>query len=166
VDSKTDQAGKITQYGYDTVGRLTSVTQLLNGLPLVTSYGYDEIGNRLSQTDANTHTTLYAYDKLGRRTSRTLPAGQTETYGYDAVGNLISKTDFNGHTTTYQHDPLNRLTKKIADPFFSTGACVGGACGAASVSFTYTATGRRLSMTDASGTTSYTYNGFGEPLTV
>ena len=158
MDSKTDQAGKITQYGYDNVGRLTSVTQFLNGLPLVTSYGYDEVGNRISQTDANTHTTLYAYDKLGRRTSRTLPAGQTETYGYDPAGNLTSKTDFNGHTTAYQYDSMNRLAKKVADPFFSTGACLGGLCGATSIGFTYTATGRRLSMTDASGTTSYAYH--------
>ena len=158
MDSKTDQAGKITQYGYDNVGRLTSVTQFLNGLPLVTSYGYDEVGNRISQTDANTHTTLYSYDKLGRRTLRTLPAGQTETYGYDPAGNLTSKTDFNGHTTVYQYDSMNRLAKKVADPFFSTGACLGGLCGATSIGFTYTATGRRLSMTDASGTTSYTYD--------
>jgi hypothetical protein len=27
------------------------------GLNLVTSYGYDEVGNRVSQTDANQHTT-------------------------------------------------------------------------------------------------------------
>ena len=45
--------------GYDALGRLTSVTQFLNGNPLVTSYGYDEVGNRISQTDANSHTTSY-----------------------------------------------------------------------------------------------------------
>jgi RHS repeat-associated protein len=161
--ARTDQAGKVTQYGYDPLGRLTSVTQFLNaGQPnqqsLVTTYGYDEIGNRISQTDANGHLTLFAYDQLGRRSSRTLPLGMSESYGYDAAGNLISRKDFNGHTTTYQYDPMNRLTKKIADAFFSTGACVGGACGATSVSFTYTPNGRRASMSDASGSTSYTYD--------
>jgi RHS repeat-associated protein/uncharacterized repeat protein (TIGR01451 family) len=156
--SKTDQAGKITQYGYDPVGRLTTVTQFLNNNPLVTSYAYDEIGNRISQTDANNHVTKFAYDQLGRRITRTLPLSMTESYGYDAVGNLTSKKDFNGHTTTYQYDTLNRLTTKIADLFFSAGACAGGACGATQIGFTYTANGRRLSMTDASGTTNYTYD--------
>jgi YD repeat-containing protein len=50
--SKTDQAGKTTQFAYDAVGRPSSVTQFLNNLPLVTSYVYDQIGNRTSQTDA------------------------------------------------------------------------------------------------------------------
>ena len=148
----------------DQVGRLTSVTQTLNPgaanqQNLVTSYGYDEVGERISQTDANNHTTLFGYDQLGRRSSRTLPAGGTsEAYAYDAAGNLKSKTDFNGHTTTYAYDNMNRLQSKTADAFFSTGTCVGGACGATSVSFTYTATGRRKSMTDATGTTTYTYD--------
>src|SRR5207302_7605999 len=49
---------------------------------------------------------------------------------------------------------MNRLTAKTADPFFiSSGA------GATGVTFTYTATGKRASMTDVSGITSYTYDG-------
>jgi len=109
------------------------------------------VGNRISQTDANGNVTKFSYDRLGRRATRTLPLSnaQSEAYGYDAVGNLTSKKDFNGHATTYQYDTLNRLTSKIADAFFSTGACAGGACGATQVGFTYSATSRRLSMTDA-----------------
>jgi RHS repeat-associated protein len=156
--SKTDQAGKVTQFGYDALGRVSSVTQFLGTQPVVTSYAYDEIGDRISQVDANGHVTTFAYDQLGRRIGRTLPLGMVETYGYDAVGNLISKGDFNGHTTAYQYDATNRLTQRTADPFFSTGACAGGACGATQVSYTYTASGRRASMTDASGTTNYTYD--------
>jgi RHS repeat-associated protein len=153
--SKTDQAGIITQFGYDAIGRLTSVTDALGQ---VTSYGYDEMGDRTSQTDANSHTTSYAYDQLGRRISRTLPLGMSEAYAYDAAGNMVSNTDFNGHTSTYTYDALNRLLSKTADPFFSAGACAGGACGATQVSYTYTATGRRASMTDGSGTTNYSYD--------
>jgi RHS repeat-associated protein len=156
--AKTDQAGKVTQYGYDALGRLVTVTQFLNGSPLITTYGYDEIGNRISQTDANGHVTRFAYDQLGRRTSRTLPTGMSETYSVDNVGNVTAKTDFNGHTTTYQYDTMNRLTEKTADAFFSTGACTGGLCGATQVTYSYDDAGRRLSMTDASGTTNYTYD--------
>jgi YD repeat-containing protein len=47
VASKTDQAGKTTGYGHDSLGRLISVTQDVGGLNLVTSYGYDEVGNRV-----------------------------------------------------------------------------------------------------------------------
>lgn len=58
----------------------------------------------------------------------------------------------------YAYDDLNRLLQKTADPFFSTGACSGGVCGATQVSFTYNALGQRQTMTDASGTTNYTYD--------
>jgi RHS repeat-associated protein len=161
--SKTDQAGKVTQFGYDAVGRLTSVTKLCSTAvpgcgPATTSYAYDEVGNRITQTDANGHVTSFAYDQLGRRVSRTLPLGMSESYGYDADGNLTSKKDFNSHTTNYAYDTMNRLLSKTADAFFSSGACAGGVCGATKVSFTYTATGRRLTMTDAAGSTSYTYD--------
>ena len=61
---------------------------------------------------------------------------------------------------------MNRLKQKTADLFFSTGACAPGAgpaglatpCGAAQISYTYTATGRRLTMSDATGTTNYGYD--------
>ncbi len=157
---KAHQAGKKTQYGYDPLGRLTTVTQLLNNLPLVTSYAYDEIGNR-DRPDGmpNGHTTKYSYDQMGRRSSRTLPLGQSESYSYDVAGNLASRTDFNQHTTTFGYDNMNRLKQKTADVFVSTGACAPGAgpaglsapCGASQISYTYSATGRRLQMTDATG---------------
>jgi RHS repeat-associated protein len=148
--SKTDPAGKTTQYGYDALGRLASVTDALGQ---VTQYGYDELGHLAKQTDANGHITKFAWDQMGRRIGRTLPLGMSESYAYDATGNLISRTDFNGHTTTYAYDSMNRLTARIADPFF-----VVGGIGAAKVAFQYTATNQRSVMTDASGTTRYTYD--------
>jgi RHS repeat-associated protein len=143
--SKTDEAGATTLFQYDKLGRLTQVTDAASQL---TKYTYDEVGNRITQTDANNHTTTFAYDQLGRRTIRTLPLGMSETYAYDLAGNLKSKTDFDGKTTTYSYDALNRLTSKTPDASFS----------APTVSFTYTATGQRQSMSDASGLTSYTYD--------
>jgi RHS repeat-associated protein len=143
--SKTDQAGLITQFQYDSDGRLTQVTDAVHQL---TGYAYDEIGERISQTDANNHTTSFAYDKLGRRTKRTLPLGMSETMTYDAAGNLASKLDFNSKTTSYAYDQNNRLTTKTPDPSFS----------APLITFTYTATGQRQNMVDASGTTNYSYD--------
>ncbi len=146
--TKTDQAGVVTGYGYDSLGRLTSVTQDVGGLNLVTSYGYDQLGNRITQSDAAGRTTKYAYDQLGRRSQRTLPLGQVESYAYDADGNLAAKTDFNGHTTSYAYDAVNRLLTKTPDASFQ----------ASPVAFTYTATGKRQTMTDPSGTTTYSYS--------
>src|SRR5260370_10718898 len=77
-----------------------------------------------------------------------MPAGQTQTRNYDPAGNLASLVDYNGHTTTYTYDKLNRLLTKIPDPTLNE----------PTVTFTYTATGKRESMTDASGTTNYTYD--------
>jgi YD repeat-containing protein len=71
-----------------------------------------------------------------------------ETYGYDNNGNMTSRTDFNNLTTTYGYDNLNRLTTKTPDAFFV----------APTVTYTYTATGQRESMTDAHGVTTYSYD--------
>jgi RHS repeat-associated protein len=143
--SKTDQAGVTTQYQFDKLGRLLRVTDALSQ---ITSYTYDEVGNRLNQTDANLHTTSFAYDNLGRRIKRTLPLGMSETLTYDAAGNLKTKIDFNAKTTSYNYDLGNRLTTKTPDASFA----------APTISFSYTATGQRLSMVDASGTTNYVYD--------
>jgi RHS repeat-associated protein len=145
VAAKTDQAAKTTRFQYDAAGRLVKVTDAAGK---ETSYGYDELGHQTSQTDANLHTTRYEYDQLGRRTKRTLPEGMSELYSYNEAGLLKTRTDFNGKTTAYEYDSLNRLTKKTPDASFNQPA----------VSFTYTATGRRETMTDATGVTTYTYD--------
>jgi RHS repeat-associated protein len=143
--AKTDQAGQTTRFEYNGLGLLTKVIDALGG---ETSYTYDELGNRLTQRDALGRVTSYEYDKLGRRTGRTLPLGMSETYAYDAAGNLTRRTDFRGKTTTFSYDVMSNLLAKTPDPTL----------GEPQVTFTYTETGQRASMTDASGTTTYTYN--------
>ena len=143
--AKTDPAGKTTQFAYDALGRLIRVTDALGQ---ITRYSYDEQGNQLTQTDAEGRTTRFAYDRMGRRSSRTLPLGQTETSTYDAAGNLRTKTDFNGRTTSYAYDSVNRLLRKTPD----------GSLGQPPVVFTYTPSGQRASMQDASGSTTYSYD--------
>lgn len=69
----------------------------------------------------------------------------TETRAYDAAGNLVALTHFNGVTTTYSYDALNRLTSRVTP-------------GEPAVSFAYTATGKRATMVDGSGTTTYAYD--------
>jgi RHS repeat-associated protein len=114
----------------------------------VTRYSYDELGNQLTQADALNRTTRYEYDKLSRRTKRTLPLGQVESYSYNTLGNLTSRTDFKGKTTTYSYDVMNRLLAKTPDASLRE----------PSISFTYNALGQRVTMSDVSGVTTYSYD--------
>jgi RHS repeat-associated protein len=141
----TDQAGLVTTKTYNAVGRLTSVADAIRPTANVTQYAYDLNGNLLQLQDAAGRVTSYEYDRLDRRIVRTLPLGNSENYSYDAVGNLATKNDFNQNTTTYSYDALNRLLSKVPDSDLSE----------PTISFTYTQTGQRASMTDATGTTNY-----------
>ena len=145
VGSKTDQASKITRFEYDREGRLVKV---IDALGQETRYAYDEVGNLRSQTDANNRTTAFEYDRAGRRVKRTLPLGMSEALAYDAAGNLTGRTNFKGEVTTYAYDSMNRLTRKAPDARLNQPAVV----------FTYGPTGKRASMVDATGTTTYTYD--------
>lgn len=80
------------------------------------------------------------------------------TYAYDAL-NLISQTDARGCTTNLTYDVLNRLTGKTYSNCPTTD----------SVSYGYDSTtdgnkgyGRRTSMTDGSGSTSWKYDSRGQ----
>jgi RHS repeat-associated protein len=140
--AQTNQDGIATWYGYDGSGRLTCVT---NALKQVTRYQYDEAGNETAQIDALNRTNNYAYDGLGRRIQHSLPGGQAETFGYDWNGNLLYHTNFNGATITNQYDVLNRLTAKLYP-------------NATSNTFSYTPTGQRATMNDASGSSRSIYD--------
>lgn len=143
--SRTDQAGRVTRFEYDKVGRLLKV---IDALQQNTTYTYNEVGNMLTQVDANNRTTRFEYDRAGRRVKRTLPLGMFETLVYDAVGNVTSRTNFKGETTTYEYDAMNRLLRKTPAAALNQPAVV----------FTYGPSGKRASMTDASGASTYTYD--------
>jgi RHS repeat-associated protein len=101
--------------------------------------------------------TAYAYDSVGEQVSVTTPAtaaatsGATTTGTYDAVGNTLTRTDPDGVTTTWTYTPVN----SIATVSYSGGS-------AHSVSYAYDADGNRTAMGDATGSSSYTSDPFGE----
>ena len=68
------------------------------------------------------------------------------TKTYDANGNVETATDFLNRTTTHSYDVNNRLLTKTLPG------------GAGTRTFTYTATGRRLTAVDPRGTTTYGYD--------
>jgi YD repeat-containing protein len=150
VLKRIDQALKATTYTYFDDGRLHTVTNpITTPAPETTTYGYDEVGNLTSILDANNHSTTLLYNGLHQRTKQTLPSGAFFANStYDGNGNLQTLTDFNGKTTTYAYDALNRLQTITPDASLT---------GQTPVGFTFFPTGQRKTMTDASGTTTYSY---------
>ena len=140
-----DAENRVIRYTYDDVGNVLAVTDAKGQ---VTQYSYDALNNLASMTDANGRTSSYEYDALNRLIKRTMPLGMSELYTYDQVGNRVSVTDFRGKQTNYEYDIMNRLIAKRPDPTL----------GEPNITFTYTPSGRRSSMVDASGTTNYTYD--------
>lgn len=100
VTSATETIGGAThtrEYGYDLVGRLTSVET--DGVPTA-AYTYDDNGNRLTGPGVATAATLDAQDRL-------LQYGTT-TFGYSTNGERVTRTA-GGITSTYTYDPLGGL---------------------------------------------------------
>jgi RHS repeat-associated protein/uncharacterized repeat protein (TIGR01451 family) len=90
-------------------------------------------------TDAAGNTTTYGYDATGQLVQVTLPDGQTITYVYNAAGDRTEVIN-NGTPTNYASNADNEITQ------------VGSAI------YTYDANRNLHTVTDAGGTTTYTYN--------
>ncbi len=156
IKTAVDASGKSTQFGYDSLGRQTSVTDPLNH---TSSSAYDAGGHLVSSTNAKGVVTRYGYDALGRLTDiwenyRAALQADAQTnvhtqYSYDAIGDRLSIRDANGHTTTFTYDALGRLTSETDALEHSW-------------SYAYDKLGNRVSMLDANGqTTVYTYDSLG-----
>lgn len=103
-ETQPDGTTTVYSYGYDTRGRLTSVSR--NG-SLVESYQYDANGNRTLATSLLRGTTgVSAGYTLGDQ----LQSSGTTSYSYDADGRLAGRTS-DGLTTRYQYDSLGRLVR-------------------------------------------------------
>jgi RHS repeat-associated protein len=146
----TDPNGNTTFYDYDVLNRLITMTQPGN---VVTAYTYDMHSNQSSVTDAQSHVTTYEYDDMGRVIASTSPDTGTVAYVHDEAGNLANKTDAKGITVGYAYDLLNRLTT------------IGFPDSAQDITYTYDngtyGMGRRTSMTDPSGSTTFGYDSRG-----
>jgi YD repeat-containing protein len=140
-----------------------------------TTYAYDHLYRPISITSP-TGTTSYTYD-ANNRLSLTTPAGTT-TYQYDAADQLIQVMDWEANTTAYAYDAAGRLiTTTLPNGVVTTNAydiadrltSITHKKGTTTLeSFTYTLdpVGNRLSMADADGTTTYTYDALDRILTV
>ncbi|MEU6851532.1 RHS repeat-associated core domain-containing protein [Actinacidiphila alni] len=147
--SATDGNGKKTVYGYDAADRQTSVTRP-DTTKTTTVYNGD--GSIQKTTDAAGASTSYTYDGQGRQAKRTDPNNRSTTQAYDPAGLLTTVTDPQARTTTYSHDPGGNPTS-ITYSDASTHDVT---------AIEYDPAGHRTSMTDGTGTSTWTYDTFGE----
>jgi RHS repeat-associated protein len=140
-----------TVQAYDELNRLKQVTDPLSG---ITQYGYNALDQLISVTDPRNKVTSYSYNALGDLTQQVSPDTGTTTNTYDSGGNLATSTDARSKTGTYAYDALNRVTS-LTYPDQTT-------------SYTYDSgtnqKGRLTQVSDASGSTSWTYDTHGRVL--
>ena len=131
----TDPNGAVTSYTYDLFGRVTSIAYP-NGISA--GYTYNSKGELLSIVDLKGTSVTASY-----------------SYTYDTAGNLIEDMESGGRTVTYGYDRAGQLTSQtIVDPVL----------GNQQITYTYDGDGNRLTQTDATGTTVYTYDANGRLL--
>jgi RHS repeat-associated protein len=117
----TDPLLNDTTFGYDALGRQTTVTQPKTSTTTgTTTTAYDALDRVISVTDPMGAVTGITYDKLDRATKLTDALGKHTTFGYDANGNrtwlqdpLSNKTQFAydiDDRLITETDPLNKLT--------------------------------------------------------
>jgi RHS repeat-associated protein len=102
-----------TEYEYDELDRLTTVTQPWGGGgggDVVTSYGYDVQDHLTQVTDGEGTVTGYVYSDRDLLTQETSEVSGVTEYLYNEHEELVSQTDARGITTERTVDELDRVT--------------------------------------------------------
>lgn len=152
TETKTPN-GRTYKYGYEN-GQLRFVydPKHTDAKPSVTEYTYDSEGKLVKVTDVLKKETTISYDTDARQTTVTNPKGSKDIYGYNEDGNpskTVEDADNLKLTTTYEYDN-NNLVKKT-DPNDQ-------ADDKSSEAYTYDKNGNILTETDALGKNTYEYN--------
>ena len=171
----------VTLYTHDPLGNLTCVEQhgdAASGTGCsspassdatspwrVRRFAYDSLSRLISSSNPETNTYLSLTGSLARSNT---------VYFYDSDANLLQKTlpapNQNSNavqTISYCYDALNRVTGKA----YSAQTCQNGQLptGTAAATYTYdqgaNGVGQRTGMTDASGSSTWTYDALGRMLT-
>jgi|HubBroStandDraft_6_1064221.scaffolds.fasta_scaffold02149_4 RHS repeat-associated protein len=112
----TDPQSGVTNYVYDTLNRLSTLTPPTAFSSTGFGFTYDALSRRTQMTRPNGVTTNYSYDSLSRLLS-VLHQVSTNTidgaaYTYDSAGNRLTTTnELAVLTSNYTYDPLYELTQ-------------------------------------------------------
>ncbi|WP_207769793.1 hypothetical protein [Solimicrobium silvestre] len=156
VADQIDPEGVVTQYVYDSLGRVVETVQ--HAIPVAATAG-----------------TLDTYAQLQAQYAVTTPADHISYAFYDAQGNKAYDVDADGNVTAYQHNAFGQLTGSISytTPVTGTPTLVSlqsqySAAGVADRSSTavYDNDGNVLySISSLGDVIAQTYNGLGEVVT-
>jgi RHS repeat-associated protein len=177
--SFTAPHGSTDTYSYDTLGRLSNITDSAAGQ---FGFSYDALSRRTGLTRPNAVNTTYSYDSLSRLLSVLHQSGTTTLdgarYSYDLAGNRTSKTNYlNNVTEQYAYDAIYQLTQVTQGTTTSESYsydAVGNRLSSlgwsyiynssneltstSAATYTYDNNGNTLSKTDSTGTTQYTWD--------
>ncbi len=150
-----DQTGFTVDYIYDSVGRLSELTDGSGNL--IVRYTYDSAGSLIQEDMGNGTRTVYTYDGDGDVLSITnyapdhVTVNSYDDYTYDALGKVLTDTSQEGEWT-YTYDADGQLTVAV---FVSSNTAV---LPNQNIQYVYDAAGNRISETANGVTTTYVTN--------
>jgi RHS repeat-associated protein len=156
-----DQTGFTVNYTYDSLGRLSELTDGSGNL--IVQYTYDAAGNLIQKTNGNGTYTTYTYDADGNVLSITNyayasgPVNSFDTYTYDALGNVLTDTNQDGEWV-YTYDADSQLIHAVFTPNNSDP----DGLTAQDIQYVYDPAGNRISETVNGVVTTYAVNNVNE----
>lgn len=143
-----DPRGKVTAFGYDKRGRVTSATYAQGTADEARKdFTYDARGNKIAEVDENNVIHFYSYDEMNRCRMTVLDLDGNGLPGdlshdivtlteYNAFGQPTTITDPNGSITVHEYDGLGRLavtrsaagtvSETLTRMFYEQGENIGG----------------------------------------
>jgi RHS repeat-associated protein len=145
IDSITGATTK----SYDSLNRPSSIIQPSSG---TVQYQYDAFDGPSAIIDGRGLTTGYTQNGFGATSKRQSPDSGQTTYQYDNWGRLLTESRANGKFITSTYDALGRILSRTSGGVVESFTYDEGAYGK----------GHLTRINDASGQTTYAWNGAGE----
>jgi RHS repeat-associated protein len=151
VSSIQDPLSRTTTQEFDALNRLKVVKDPFNGAGNPTQYSYNHQGVLTQVTDPAGLSTTYTVNGHGETTAQSSPDTGSTSFTFDPASNMLTKLDARSIQATYAYDALNRVTQIVYPDetvTYTWDTCTNGK-------------GRLCSVSDNSGTTTYTLDQWG-----
>ena len=117
-ETTTDEHLHDTTIRFDVFGRKVRSERTLSETVSATEYGYDLLGRMTSMRDAINNYWYWTFDSLGRNVAKDDPDAGEWTYVFDDAGRLETQTDARNQRTDFLYDLAGRpLSKSTYNEF-------------------------------------------------